>query len=438
VRNPTANRLFSRESFGRAEYNYDNDAAQSGDIDNSQETWLEATVEGPGTLRFEYKLSAQEGDEFTLIIDDEYRMGRNGSVDWTDPGPIAIYGSSTHTIRWRYKKDGSGSEGSDCLWVDHVRWTGAMPSMGEFNVITYVYDAEGRRIEKKYDGVTQVKFVYAGDQIIAEYDGSDNLLRKYVYGPGVDEPVCMIETAGSATYYYHYDALGSVVMLTDEEGNAAQFYDYSVYGQVSAWDENHPNRFMFTGREFDKDTGLYYYRARYYHPEIGRFLQTDPIGYADGMNLYKYCRNSPLTVTDASGLQGSPGGHLYDPCDWNDLDWGDPHPCPLGEALTGIGAVGLIDAATAALLGLEAIERANNAFPNDPDKANAYQHCWWSCRMAQKMDPNTAREVGEIHEDCVPGNDRDRDVKNNEWGIACGDRDCDTCCRDYMKKGYVK
>jgi len=88
-------------------------------------------------------------------------------------------------------------------------------------------------------------------------------------------------------------------------------YEYDVYGQVAASDPNHPNRFMFTGREFDKETGLYYYRARYYNASIGRFLQTDPIGYQGGVNLYSYCLNNPLGMTDASGC---------DPCDPCDLE----------------------------------------------------------------------------------------------------------------------
>jgi RHS repeat-associated protein len=116
----------------------------------------------------------------------------------------------------------------------------------------------------------------------------------------------MIDVAdANAAYYYHYDALGSVVALSDSAGDTVQVYDYDVYGQVASYPPDDTNPFLFTGRRYDTETGLYYYRARYYNASIGRFLQTDPIGYGDGMNWYGYCGNNPLGFSDPFGMKAS-------------------------------------------------------------------------------------------------------------------------------------
>jgi RHS repeat-associated protein len=250
---------------------------------------------------------AKRGNLPITGIDGVLQSGRiSGEVAWQEKS-YPVSGSGSHSLKWRYVKDGSINEGDDCGWVDWVQWNGSVTEPDPSSWVTqvnYAYDAFGRRVEKKYDGRTVLKYLYDGDHCIAEYGAGNDLHRKYLYGPAVDEPISMIESSGTyaGTYYYHFDGLGSVTALTNSSGTTVEVYEYDVYGRVGASVPAHPNRIMFTGREYDKETGLYYYRARYYNPQIGRFLQTDPVGYGAGMNWYAYCGNSPIDRTDPLGL----------------------------------------------------------------------------------------------------------------------------------------
>lgn len=191
---------------------------------------------------------------------------------------------------------------------------------------TYAYDAENRLIgasgahtaQLAYDplgrlwqtsggaaGVT--RFLYDDDQLVAEYDGAGTVLRRYIHGPGDDDPLVWFEggsLASTSGRYLMADHQGSIVAATDVNGTTVATNSYDEYGRPGA---GNLGRFGYTGQAWLPELGLWHYKARVYSPHLGRFLQSDPVGYDDQVNLHAYVANDPVNRTDPTGTQEADG-----------------------------------------------------------------------------------------------------------------------------------
>ena len=176
------------------------------------------------------------------------------------------------------------------------------------NTDQYSYDSKNRVVEREING-TPTFFIYDGWNLIEERDSSGDVLATYVMGVRQDELIS--KTTPSGTVYYHHNALGSVIALTNPSGTVVERYKYDIYGKASITDGSgsplsasaYGNRFMFTGREYLAEVNLYDYRNRMYSADLGRFLQSDPERFGAGdVNIYRYCGNNAVNKTDAMGL----------------------------------------------------------------------------------------------------------------------------------------
>ena len=176
--------------------------------------------------------------------------------------------------------------------------------MTQGGTATFKYDPFGRRIEKVFtqnSTTTTTNYLYDGDNAIETVDQNGNLLTKFAQGQNIDEPLA--ESVGGAAYDYEQDGLGSVTSLTNSSGALALTYTYDSFGKITASSGSVSNPFRYTGRDFDSETGLYYYRARYYDPTTGRFLREDPLkGISDSVNFYEYVQNNPINLIDPAGM----------------------------------------------------------------------------------------------------------------------------------------
>lgn len=203
---------------------------------------------------------------------------------------------------------------------------------------TIAYDARNRVVSRMLNGLTTTTYAYDGWNLLSEYDTYGVIDASYVQGSGDDEVLARNPTIG-ATSYYIQDGNNNVTTLTDGSGAVQERYTYDVFGAPTIQNSAGTtlsasafgNRFLFTGREYIAELGLYDYRNRVYSPSLGRFLQTDLIRFQGGdINIYRYVANNPVNLSDPEGLMCFDFGKFGDEIEKNRFD--------LEATLGGLGA----------------------------------------------------------------------------------------------------
>jgi RHS repeat-associated protein len=212
--------------------------------------------------------------------------------------------TSTSAATFTYDNNGNTLTKTDSNGTTTYNWdlenrltSVALPGTG--GTVVFKYGPLGSRIQKSSSTVT-TNYLYDGSDTVAELDQTGAIVARFTQGVGVDEPLAT--QRGGATFYYDQDGLGSATTLTGSSGTMGNSYIYDAFGNITASTGNTGNPYTYTARDLDSETGLLYYRGRYYDPTVGRFITEDPAGLGGGINFYAYVGNDPANLTDPFGL----------------------------------------------------------------------------------------------------------------------------------------
>jgi RHS repeat-associated protein len=214
--------------------------------------------------------------------------------------------TSTPSATYTYDNNGNTltkatSAGTTTYGWDYDNRLTSVTLPGTGGTLSFKYDG-GRRVQKAFtqgSTTTTTNYLYDGNNAVADVDQNGNVLARYATTQNIDEPLA--ELRGTTTSFYSEDGLGSITSLTTSAGALGNTYTYDSFGKLTASSGSIVNRFQYAGRELDSETGLYFYRARYYDPGAGRFLSEDPIGFRGGRNFYAYVNNDPTNLIDPDG-----------------------------------------------------------------------------------------------------------------------------------------
>ena len=250
-------------------------------------------------------------DNILKITDNENAMVTEIIGELEGKGKALNQYSKFNDLPLEYDTNGNLSAKGSRLFSYDYRNRLVRSSRGD-DAVTFTYDIFGRQTSRT-DVSGTLHFFYAGDQKIEERNASGQVTKHYFWGNSIDELLRLDVFNGSSStpYYVHSDAIGSTTTVTDENGSLVERVRYDAYGVPSFTDalgqslkkSTIGNTTLFQGREYDYDLALYNYRARYFDPSMGRFLQTDPLGYQDSMNLYQGMNMNPGNFVDPWGTE---------------------------------------------------------------------------------------------------------------------------------------